>query len=172
MNFTELAAARYSVRNFVKTPVEREKIALILEAARRAPTAANRQPQRILVLETPDGLARVDRCTGCRFDAPLVFLICYEFSAAWVRDYDREHSGWVDASIAATHMMLQAADLGLGSTWVMWFDPSRTRIEFRLSSDMVPVAFLPTGYPAPGALPSDQHLDRLPLDKMTFYGTF
>jgi nitroreductase len=172
MSFTELAAARYSVRNFLKTPVEREKITLILEAARRAPTAANRQPQRILVVEKPDDLARVDRCTTCRFDAPLVFLICYEFSAVWVRDYDREHSGWVDASIAATHMMLQAADLGLGSTWVMWFDPSQTRTEFRLPSDLIPVAFLPTGYPAPGAVPSDQHQDRLPLDKLAFYGTF
>ncbi|MDR3174157.1 MAG: nitroreductase family protein [Treponema sp.] len=172
MNFSELAAARYSVRNFLDKPVEQEKISLILEAARRAPTAANRQPQRILVIEKSDGLARVDRCTTCRFNAPLVFLICYDLPAAWVRDYDKEHSGWVDASIVTTHMMLQAADLGLGSTWVMWFDPSRTRSEFRLPSDLVPVAFLPMGYPDSSAPPSTQHQNRYPLEKLMSYGTF
>ncbi|MDR0641433.1 MAG: nitroreductase family protein [Treponema sp.] len=172
MNFSELAAARYSVRDFLSNPIEQQKIALILEAARRAPTAANRQPQRILVIEKPGDLARVDRCTTCRFNAPLVFLICYELSAAWVRDYDQEHSGWVDASIAATHMMLQAADLGLGSTWVMWFDPTRARAEFRIPPGLVPVALLPTGYPAPGAFPSIQHQDRYPLEKLISHGTF
>jgi nitroreductase len=172
MNFNELAAARYSVRNFLDKPVEQEKIALILEAARRAPTAANRQPQRILVIEKPGDLAKVDHCTTCRFKAPLVFLICYESSVAWVRSYDKEHSGWVDASIAATHMMLQATDLGLGSTWVMWFDPERTRAEFHLPPGLAPIAFLPMGYPAPGAVPSVQHQDRRPLEKLVSYGTF
>jgi nitroreductase len=172
MTFAELTAARYSVRDFLEKPVEREKISLILEAARRAPTAANRQPQRILVLDKPDGLVRMDRCTTCRFGAPLAFLICYNISPAWIRDYDQEHSGCVDASIAATHMMLQVAELGLGTTWVMWFDPSKTRAEFNIPPGITPVAFLPTGYPAPGASPSYQHQDRLPLEELTRYGTF
>jgi nitroreductase len=101
-----------------------------------------------------------------------VFLVCYEKKIAWVRDYDQEYSGPVDASIAATHIMLQAADLGLGTTWVMWFDPVVTRTQFNLSEDLTPVAFLPTGYPAPDAFPSDQHQDRLPLDKLVSYGSF
>jgi nitroreductase len=172
MNFAELAAARYSVRSFLNKPVEREKLELILKAARSAPTAANRQPQRVLVLDGHEQLAKVDRCTTCRFDAPLVFLVCYDRKSAWTRDFDQEHSGWVDASIAATHMMLQAADLGLGTTWVMWFDPAAARTQFNLSDDMTPVAFLPVGYPAPDAFPSNQHLDRLPPDKMVFYGSF
>jgi nitroreductase len=69
-------------------------------------------------------------------------------------------------------MMLQAADLGLGTTWVMWFDPALTRTEFQIPPGIVPVAFLPTGYPAPGAIPSKQHHDRYPLEKLTFSGTF
>jgi nitroreductase len=172
MTFAELAAARYSVRNFLDTPVEPEKRDRILRAARLAPTAANRQPQRILVLATPEDLARMDQCTSCRFGAPLAFLICYDREAAWVRDYDQEHSGWVDASIVTTHMMLQAADLGLGSTWVMWFDPGKTRSLFDLPVDVNPVAFLPTGYAAPDSQPSGQHPDRLPLDTLVSYGTF
>jgi nitroreductase len=114
----------------------------------------------------------MDRCTTCRFGAPLAFLICYAGQAAWVRDYDREHAGWVDASIVTTHMMLQAADLGLGTTWVMWFDPETTRAAFNLPADLTPVAFLPAGYPAPDSLPSNQHKDRLPLDTLVSYGTF
>jgi nitroreductase len=172
MTFAELAAARYSVRNFLEKPVEQEKIDRMLEAARLAPTAANRQPQRILVLNKPDDLARMDRCTTCRFGAPLAFLICYDLSAAWIRDYDQEHSGWVDSGIVTTHMMLQAVELGLGTTWVMWFDPLKTKEEFKLSRDLVPAAFLPTGYAAPDAAPSYQHQDRLPLNKIAAYGAF
>jgi nitroreductase len=172
MNFAELVTARYSVRSFLDKPVEQEKLDLILRAVRRAPTAANRQPQRILVINESGQLAKVDRCTTCRFDAPLVFLVCYERKFAWVRDFDQEHSGWVDASIAAAHIVLQAADLGLGTTWVMWFDPAMVRTQFNLPADLTPVAFLPTGYAAPGTFPSDQHSDRLPLDKLVFYGSF
>jgi nitroreductase len=166
MSFAELAAARYSVRNFLDRPVEQEKVDLILEAARRAPTAANRHPQRILVLSGNEQLAKMDCCTSCRFGAPLAFLICFDRRYTWVRSYDQQHSGWVDASIVTTHMMLQAADLGLGSTWVMWFDPAETRSRFKLPDELVPVAFLPAGYPGPEALPSDQHADRLPLNEM------
>jgi nitroreductase len=172
MTFAELAAARYSVRSFLEKPVEQEKIDRMLEAARTAPTAANRQPQRILILTKPDDLARMDHCTTCRFGAPLAFLICYDLTAAWIRDYDQEHSGLVDASIVTTHMMLQAVELGLGTTWIMWFDPSKTMLEFNLAGNIVPAAFLSTGYPAPDALPSYQHQDRLPLDKIAAYGTF
>jgi nitroreductase len=172
MTFAELAAARYSVRNFLEKPVEQEKIDRILEAARLAPTAANRQPQRILILNKSGDLARMDGCTTCRFGAPLAFLVCYDLSAAWVRSHDQEHSGLVDAAIVTTHMALQAVELGLGTTWVMWFDPSKTREEFKIPKDLVPAAFLPTGYPAPDAVPSYQHQDRLPLDKISAYGTF
>jgi hypothetical protein len=48
----------------------------------------------------------------------------------------------------------------------MWFDPAGIRTQFHLSQDLVPVALLPTGYPSPGAFPSDQHMDRLPLDDL------
>jgi nitroreductase len=164
MNFKELAASRYSVRKFGEKIVEQEKIDLILKAAGNAPTAGNRQPQRLYVIDTAEGLARVDSCTKCRFGAALVFLICFDKSASWVRPFDGEHSGWVDASIVTAQMMFQAADTGLGTTWVMFFDPAKTRELFKLDENIVPVAFLPTGYPAGDAVPSEKHEKRLPLD--------
>jgi nitroreductase len=166
MSFKDLAAARYSVRKFLDKSVEKDKLDIILEAARNAPTAANKQPQRVYVIDTPAGLKKVDICTQCRFGAPLVFLVCYDTHEAWVRKYDGEHSGVVDASIVTTQMMLQAADIGLGTTWVMFFDPAKTREEFKLPDNIIPVAFLPTGYPAADAEPADRHAVRYPLEKL------
>jgi nitroreductase len=167
MQFKELAAARYSVRQFKDKPVEQDKLDLILEAARIAPTGANKQPQRILLVSGAKELEKVDACTPCRFGAPLVFIICYDSDACWVRQkYDGAKSGEVDAGIVTTHMMLQAADAGLGTTWVMHFDPAKTREEFALPSHIIPVAFLPTGYPADDAQPAGFHSQRYPLDKL------
>jgi len=166
MNFKDLAAARYSVRQFMDKPVEKDKLGLILEAARNAPTAANKQPQRILVIQDTEALGKVDACTPFRFGAPLVFIVCYDKNEAWVRKFDGACSGEVDASIVTTQMMLQAADIGLGATWVMHFDPAKTREAFALPSNIIPVAFLPTGYPAANAEPAGFHSQRHGLEKL------
>jgi nitroreductase len=89
-----------------------------------------------------------------------------------VRSFDKKHSGWVDASIVTTQMMFQAADLGLGTTWVMYFDPAKTREQFQLPEQLIPVAFLPTGFPAADAVPADRHLLRHSLDKLVYHDSF
>jgi nitroreductase len=89
-----------------------------------------------------------------------------------VRPFDGEHSGWVDASIVTTHLMLQAADIGLGSTWVMYFDAEKVRAAFNLPQNIVPVALLPLGCPAEGAVPADRHNDRLSRDKLVFFDNY
>jgi nitroreductase len=172
MNFKELAASRYSVRKFADRPVEKEKLDLILEAGRNAPTAGNKQPHRILVINTETGLKKTDACTTCRFGAPLVLLVCYDRNEHWVRKFDGENSGQIDAAIVTTQMMLQAADTGLGSTWVMFFDPAKTVEEFKLPEKLVPAAFLILGYPAADAEPSERHALRHPLEKIIYYGDF
>jgi nitroreductase len=172
MDFKELAAQRYSVRKFKQAPLEKETLGLVLEAGRNAPTAANKQPQRILVITRPEGLKKVDDCTPCRFGAPTVLLICFDKTESWVRPFDSEHSGWVDASIVTTQMMLQAADIGLGSTWVMYFDAAKIRAAFSLPENIVPVALLPLGYPAEDAAPADRHNDRQSRDKLVFFEQF
>jgi nitroreductase len=173
MNFRELAAERYSVRRFKSKPVEQAKIDLVLEAARLAPTAAIKQPPRRLVITGEEAMAMVDNCTSCRFDAPLVFLVGYDADECWVRGkYDGAKSGEVDASIVTTHMMLQAADIGLGTTWVMHFDPVKTQKEFGLPANIIPVAFLPAGYPAGDAAPSGMHALREPPEKLIAHNSY
>ncbi|GHV73226.1 nitroreductase [Spirochaetia bacterium] len=166
MTFKELTAARYSVRQYKDKPVEKDTLAAILEAGRIAPTAGNRQPQRILAVTEPAGLEKIDRCTGCRFGAPAVLVVCYDKNECWVRKYDGAKSGEADASIVTTHLMYQAVELGLGTLWVMFFDPAKLVEEFAIPDNLVPVSLLILGYPADNAAPADRHFQRHPTEKI------
>ena len=172
MDFCKLAEARYSVRKFKDVPVNKEHLDLILKAAHNAPTAHNNQPQRILVVTSEEGLKKMDICTKCRYGAPLVFLICADTTVAWTRSFDGQKSDWVDASIVTSQMMLQAADAGVGTTWVMFFDPQKIISEFKLPEKLLPVAILVAGYPAENSEPIDKHSQKNPMDSMIFYEEF
>ena len=123
MDFAKLAAERYSLRKFSDRPVEAEKLSAVLESGRNAPTAHNFQPQRILVLQSPEALEKVDGCTGAHFHPPVMLVVAYDPAVSWKRETDGKDHGEIDAAIAATQMMLQAADLGLGTTYVGMFEP-------------------------------------------------
>ena len=88
MDFAALAAARYSLRKFDPRPVEPEKLALILEAGRNAPTAHNNQPQRIFVLQSPQALEKADACTAAHFRPPVMLAVGYDPSVSWKRETD------------------------------------------------------------------------------------
>jgi nitroreductase len=163
MTFLDLAKNRYSVRKYKPQPVDSDKLAQVLEAGRIAPTACNIQPQRIKVIIDTADLAKVDECTPCRFGASAVLLICYDKNVCWKRQFDGAHSGEVDASIITTHLMLAAHDLGLGTCWVMYFDPAKTAELFALPKNIVPVAFLPIGYPVDDASPAAGHEQKVTL---------
>ncbi|MDD4212613.1 MAG: nitroreductase family protein [Bacilli bacterium] len=157
MDFLELAKARYSVRKFSSEPVRKVDLNLILKAGHLAPTACNKQPQHIIVIDTTEGLSQLKKCTTSHFNCSLAFLVCYDTTQCWVREFDGKNSGEVDASIVATHMMLEAASIGVGSTWVMHFIPEAIVEEFSLPPHIIPVAILVMGYPALDAHPSSLH---------------
>ena len=171
-DFLALAANRFSVRSFDPRPVDSNALDCILRAGQLAPTACNRQPQRVLVLQSEDALTRLRRCTVCHFNAPTVLLICYDSTACWTREFDGKSSGDIDASIVTTHMMLEAAALGVGSTWVMFFDPAALRREFSLPDTLIPTAILTLGYPASDAAPAPGHTASRPLDELVFHEHF
>lgn len=172
MSFIKLAEERYSLRTFSNKPVEKEKLDLVLRAGQLSPTACNNQPQRILVIESEEALEKLKKCTKYHFNAPMALLVCYDKNASWKRSYDGDDSGVVDASIVATHMMLQAAEIGLGTTWVGYFDPALIIKEYELPENYVPVALLPIGYPSVDAKPSSGHYQRISIDKSVFYNKF
>lgn len=172
MDFIELAQNRYSVRSFQNKPIGQHELELILRAGQLAPTACNRQPQRMLVINSADGLERLRRCTECHFNAPAALLVCCDTQECWTRRYDGKSSGDIDASIVATHMMLEAAQLGIGSTLVMYFKPDAVRSEFKLPESVEPVALLMIGYPAADAQPSPMHAQTRPLNELVVYNAF
>lgn len=169
MSFLQLAAARYSVRKFKNEPVRKEDVDRILQAGHLAPTGCNRQPQRIFVIQSAEAMEKLRLCTKCHFGAPMAMLICYDEAISWKRKYDGADSGWADASIVTTHMMLEAAEIGVGTTWVMHFDPTAVKAAFSLPDNLVPVALLVMGYPAEDAEPMNLHSEFLPMEETIRY---
>lgn len=169
MDFQTLSAARYSLRKFDSRPVEPEKLNLILEAGRNAPTAHNYQPQRIFVLQSAGALEKADACAGSHFHPPVMLAVGYDPSVSWKRETDGKDHGEIDAAIAATQMMLQAADLGLGTTYVGMFEPDKLLAAFPEMEGTVPIAMLPLGYPAEGAHPARLHSERRPIGELAAY---
>jgi nitroreductase len=172
MEYSSLIKERYSVRKFSAQPVGQSTIDAILEAARVAPTAVNKQPQRILVIQGAEGMEKLKLCTPYTFDAPMALAVCCNMDEAWVRPYDNYNAGFIDASIVGAHIMLAVHDLGLGSTWVGYFDPAVFRKSFNLPANIEPVALFPIGYLAPDARPSHLHAKRRPLEETVVYDSF
>lgn len=165
MDLMNLLKERHSVRQFSDKKVEKEKLDLILEAGRLAPTAVNFQPQRIYVIASEESLLKLKNCTRYHFDAPLALLVCYDNAVSWKRGYDNKDMGEVDASIVTTHMMLEVTNLGLGTTWVGHFDPAAVVKEFNLPENVIPVALLPIGYPSDNSSPNPRHNERLDINQ-------
>jgi len=167
MSFLDLAKERYSVRKYSSKPVEQEKINAILEAATLAPTGCNKQPQRILLVDDPEKLAKIRLCTPCQFGAPLTFILCYEKGECWINP-ENEPIGDVDVSIVTAYMQLEAVEQGLGTCWVACFDRAKLQQELNIPANLHPVAVLPMGYPADDAAPSDRHFSRKPPEQFTW----
>ena len=149
MEFTELVKKRYSVRAYRSDPVEDEKLHLVLEAVRLAPTAANRQPFQFIVIQTAGREADLQRVyrRGWFVQAPLVICACAIPDQAWSRMDGKPYAD-VDVTIAMDHLILAATEQGLGTCWVAAFDPAAAREVLALPDGVEPIAFTPLGYPA------------------------
>jgi len=172
MDFEQLITERYSVRGFKPEHLPQEVINKILEAGHKAPTGCNYQPQRILVLNTDESIAKLKGCTKCHFNAPTAMLVCHNKDESWVRKYDGALSSPVDAVIVTTHMMLEAHNIGVGCCWVMHFDPAAMREAFGIPENVEPVALLVMGYPSEDAKPLDLHFESRSIEETVFYDCF
>ena len=116
MDFFDVIQKRYSVRSYKRDTVEEHKLQRIIEAARLAPTAANRQPFQLIVIHT----ACRETELSCIYDqtwfvqAPMIICACAIPNKAWVRRDGKNYSD-VDVAIAMDHLVLAATDVGLGT---------------------------------------------------------
>lgn len=172
MDFQQLITERYSVRKFKPDHLPQAVVDRILTAGHTAPTGCNFQPQRILVLNTDESVEKLKDCTKCHFNAPCAMLVCHNREESWKRVYDGALSSPVDASIVTTYMMLAAQNEGIGTCWVMHFDPSAMRETFDIPEHIEPAALLVMGYPADDAKPIDMHFQNRPMEETVVYDHF
>ena len=158
MDFLELSKKRYSVLNYQKKDIPKECIDKILEAAKSAPTACNFQPQKIRLIHTDEDREKLNRVVPSKYDKDL----------CWTRQFDGKNSGEIDASIVTTHMMMEATSLGLGSIWVMYWNPQMMKVEFDIPESYEPVALLIVGYIDEQFEPHKEHFIRKEIEEIIF----
>lgn len=148
MEFLDLIKARYSVRKYKSEPIEEEKLNIILEAARLAPTAHNQQPFKLIVVKTEGNEENLKRIYPANFfvEAPIIICACAILEEGWTRDDGKNYTE-VDTSIVMDHLILAATNLGLGTCWIGKFDLKAAREVLDIPENILPLVFTPIGYP-------------------------
>lgn len=169
MEFREVVKNRYSCKKYSPRQVEAEKLNAILEAGRLAPTAKNLQEQHIYVVQSAEKLAVIDQFTPCRYGAPTVLVVAFDKNNVFTYPGEKRDSGVEDAAIVATHLTLAAADEGVDSCWLNYFDPDKLAAALGLPENEEILMLLDLGYAAEGAGPLPNHETRKPLSETVTY---
>ena len=169
MDFYDLAKARCTTRGFTDKQISAEDINRILSVGRVAPTACNKQPQRIIVVQAKENLCKIQKAYQI-FGSTCVLIVCRDTRNELIRPYDQKCSGDLDIGIICDHMMLAARELNIGSVMVGLFDPYIIRAEFAVPEYIEPTALLILGYPEKGFLDPERHVtERKPLSATVMY---
>lgn len=166
-DFETVIRERTATRKFQPKKIEDEKIKKILEAGRLAPTAKNLQPQRIYVVSSKEGLEKIDKASRCKFGAPTVLIVCSDKNIAFNKN---GHSTYeVDACIVATHMMLEATNIGVDNIWIELFDRQELKKQFDLEENIEPICLMPIGYKTDDYNGNPSHNQRKDLKDIVEY---
>ena len=169
MEFKDVIRNRYSCKKFGTRQVEDEKLKAVLEAGRVAPTAKNLQEQHVYVVQNAVALAKIDSATPCRYGAPTVLVVAFDRNNVFTYPGGKRDSGVEDATIVATHMILAAADEGLDSCWINFFDPDKMAQSLGLPQNEEILMVMDLGYAAEGAGPLPNHANRKTLSETVSY---
>lgn len=169
MNFQSLLQQRYSVRDYKSESIDQELLNQVLLAAQYAPTAANRQPFRLIIIQTK-GKEEQLRSVYDRdwfVQAPILICACGIPDQGWIREDGKSYID-VDVAIVMDHISLAAADLGLGTCWVASFNVAAAREFLHIPTNAEPIVFMSLGYPVeePG------EKERKPLSELVSYETW
>ena len=179
-SFIDLSHKRESVRQYLARPVEKEKIERCLEAARLAPSACNSQPWKFIIIddwELKDSIAA--QTTGSILplnhftrQVPVLAVLVMEQPnipsriGSKIKD---KHFPLIDIGIAAEHFCLQAAEEGLGTCMIGWFNESRVCRLLKIPASSRPVLIIALGYPSE---PDGKPKKRKPLEEISSWNKF
>jgi len=150
MDIYEAIKTRTSVRGYLPTAVEDEKLERILDAARLAPSGKNGQPWTFIVIKDAETRTElVEACKGQSFiaEAPVVIAVCGLEELAYQKMGGYWNSLPVDIGISLEHLMLAAAAEGLGTCWIGAFIEEEVRAILEVPEHVKIVALTPVGYP-------------------------
>ncbi len=167
MEFEKVIRERFSVRQFKDELISDELVNKILEAGNLAPTAKNNQPQKIYVVKSKEGLDKIDKASPCRYNAPVCLIVASDKNIAWSKENYSTYE--MDACIVATHMMLEATNIGVDNIWIEMFDKDTLKREFNLEENIEPICLIPLGYKTDDCKPSPMHNKRKDLSEIVEY---
>ena len=168
MTVMEAIQKRFSVRGYLDQTIEPEKLQRVMEAARLAPSASNKQPWRFVLIQDPERRQAVAAAAGQPFigTAPVVIVACAADTSRVMRCGLACHP--IDVAIALEHIALQATAEGLGTCWIGAFDQSAVKQVIGAPEGVEVVELMPLGYPATEA-PAKS---RLALKEIVFEETW
>ena len=158
MDFLSILRRRRSVREFADRPVGDDDLDFLLEAARIAPSSNNTQPWRFVVVRDPEAILRLSGAApvGVAFNrrwmskAPCLIVGCAEPAVVYhraIRPFLSIDLAEIDVTIATEHIVLAAAERGLGTCWIGWFDEGKIRKILGLPRRWRVIAMLAVGWP-------------------------
>lgn len=167
MEFNEVVKERTATRKFSDKKIEKEKLERILEIGRFAPSAKNLQPIKVYVVESDEGLNKIDKASPCRYNAKTCLIVCGDKEQAF---HNEEFNCYeMDTCIAATHLMLGATNEGVDNIWIKYFDENILRMEFNIPNNIVPVCLIPIGYRAVDCPDNQAHNQRKNIEEIVEY---
>lgn len=168
MNILDIAKQRFSARAYLDKEIPQDVLDTILDAAHVAPTAANQQPVRLLVVKSDEAKAKLAKGANI-YNAPVAVIVCADTTKSWKRPFDGKTSTDIDASILTDHMMLAATEQGLGSVWICFFKPDVVKAEFNLPENLEPINILALGYTNQKADPNRHDTQRISKNELISY---
>jgi nitroreductase len=151
MDFYEVIKKRKSIRQYKSDPIPDDVLSRILDAGRIAPSAKNIQPWRFIVVKDPEVKRKIGEASRGQTwiaDADVILVGCILEKIAWGRMGGYMSSGPVDLAIAMDHIILAAANEGLGTCWIGAFTEKDVREILNVPDEVKVMALTPIGYPA------------------------
>lgn len=181
MNFRELIQKRQSVRRYLNKTVEREKLEQIIEAVHLAPSACNSQPWKLIIVDEPELKNRVAKATFSKtvafnkftIEAPVIAVLVIEKAKLIAQiggSLKNQEYPQYDIGIAAEHFCLQAAELGLGTCMLGWFDQKKIQDILNIPKKRKIGLVITLGYPPEDYI--QRKKIRKPVDEICGFNTY